>query len=319
MKPLVTIGVPVYNGARLLRDALDSLVAQDYTELEIIVSDNASTDETPTIVAEYAKRDRRIRLARQSRNIGATENFNALVGMAKGEYFGWAAHDDLRAPTHVSALVAALQANPHAVAAQSRVACFYEEPSAPAFVRTNPLGDQHDPRWRFRTAIRSHWWTLVVFGLMRTDVLRKTGLIPTMIGGDKVLVTELALRGEFAEVPETLFFYRDAPVYDAAYERKLRATLAIEQRSRLHEARRLGEKYLALAIAADVDRITRVGLLDEIARWFVRYYLFLPGLQTARAAFAGIPGADRLIETIRATGVYRRLLDPFGGPSARSS
>jgi len=94
MPPLVSIGMPVYNGARYIREALDSLLGQTFTDFELIISDNASTDSTEAICREYAAKDQRIRYIRQSHNLGASGNFKFVLDQALGEYFMWAAHDD---------------------------------------------------------------------------------------------------------------------------------------------------------------------------------------------------------------------------------
>ena len=93
--PKVSIGMPVYNGEKYIREALDSLLAQTFTDFELIISDNASTDGTEAICREYAARDPRIRYVRQSENRGPTANFHFVLDEAVGEYFMWAAYDDL--------------------------------------------------------------------------------------------------------------------------------------------------------------------------------------------------------------------------------
>lgn len=110
--PKVSIGVPVYNAERYLRTALDSLLAQTYADFELLISDNASTDATEAIYREYATRDARIRYSRQPVNKGAAFNFNAVMRMATGEYFMWAAADDLRDPDFLRLAVAVLDSDP---------------------------------------------------------------------------------------------------------------------------------------------------------------------------------------------------------------
>lgn len=100
-EPLVSIGVPVRNGARFLEQALDSLLAQSYQEFELIISDNASTDQTEAICRAYAARDGRIRYYRSSKDLGLAHNYNYLFQLARGEYFKWAAADDLHEPDYV--------------------------------------------------------------------------------------------------------------------------------------------------------------------------------------------------------------------------
>ncbi len=99
--PQVSIGMPVYNGAKFIHEALDSLLAQTFTDFELIISDNASTDETEAICREYAKKDDRICYVRQVMNLGMTANFKFVFDKAKGEYFMWASHDDVWGPSFV--------------------------------------------------------------------------------------------------------------------------------------------------------------------------------------------------------------------------
>ena len=99
--PTVCIGMPVYNGANYIHEALDSLLAQTFTDFELIISDNASTDDTQAICEEYERRDSRIRYVRQSENKGAAENFRVVLDCAKANLFMWAAFDDLWAPNYL--------------------------------------------------------------------------------------------------------------------------------------------------------------------------------------------------------------------------
>lgn len=100
-KPAVSIGMPVYNGAQYIREALDSLLAQTFSDFELIISDNASSDATKAICEEYARRDSRIRYVRQSENKGAAANFRFVLDRAKADLFMWAAYDDLWAPNYL--------------------------------------------------------------------------------------------------------------------------------------------------------------------------------------------------------------------------
>ena len=93
--PKVSIGLPVFNGAKYLAGTLDRLLSQTYPDFEIVVSDNASTDETSEICADYCNRDKRIRYFRNNSNIGAAPNFNRVFELSRGAYFAWAAYDDV--------------------------------------------------------------------------------------------------------------------------------------------------------------------------------------------------------------------------------
>ncbi len=94
--PLVTIGLPVYNGGKYLRLALDSLLAQTFKDFKLVVSDNASIDDTENICREYARTDSRIKYFRQESNLGASGNFHFVKAQGtQSKYFMWAAHDDI--------------------------------------------------------------------------------------------------------------------------------------------------------------------------------------------------------------------------------
>lgn len=101
-QPKVSIGMPVYNGEKYIRNALDALLAQTFTNFELVISDNASTDKTEKICNEYAFRDERIRYVRQAENRGAAANFQLVVDEAVGEYFMWAAYDDFWEPEFIA-------------------------------------------------------------------------------------------------------------------------------------------------------------------------------------------------------------------------
>ncbi|MHC1696703.1 MAG: glycosyltransferase family 2 protein [Geobacteraceae bacterium] len=110
--PKVSIGMPVYNGEKYIREALDSLLSQTFTCFELIISDNASTDGTQVICHDYAVQDKRIRYIRQQENLGAAANFKIVLDEAVGEYFMWAACDDIRSPDFIEVNLAFLRANP---------------------------------------------------------------------------------------------------------------------------------------------------------------------------------------------------------------
>jgi glycosyltransferase involved in cell wall biosynthesis len=107
--PKLSIGLGAYNDARFLRGSLDALLAQTFTDFELIISDNASTDETATIIKEYSEKDSRIRLFRQSQNIGLVRNFNFLNKQARGEYFMWTACDDRLNPLFIQSILTEME------------------------------------------------------------------------------------------------------------------------------------------------------------------------------------------------------------------
>jgi glycosyltransferase involved in cell wall biosynthesis len=211
--PAVSIGMPVYNAARHLHESLDSLLAQTFTDFEVIISDNASTDETAEIVREYAARDARFRYIRQDVNRGAAANFNAVVEPARGQYFKWHAHDDRLEPTYLARCVEVLDAGaPRVVLVFPQRVEIKEDGEYMGLDRKVRWFEAAPPYDRISLArsmlIPDRRYPELVFGLMPTDVLRRTGLIGAFHGADLVLVAELRLLGEFRHIAEPLFINR---------------------------------------------------------------------------------------------------------------
>jgi glycosyltransferase involved in cell wall biosynthesis len=207
-RPLVSIGVPVYQGANYLDQTLSAIRDQDYEFLEILVSDNASTDATPDIIARHSGEDPRVRMVTQSENIGAAENYNEVFRMAEGEFFAWNAHDDLTTGDFVTSGVAALIANPDAVVA---VALPFRV--GPELGKLGPLDlpaelSSTDPAVRFRAAARTSPAGLV-FGLFRRETLAKTRLHGHFSGSDRNFMAEVMLHGRLIPAGTSEFYLRE--------------------------------------------------------------------------------------------------------------
>ncbi|MCL4803575.1 MAG: glycosyltransferase family 2 protein [Anaerolineae bacterium] len=206
--PRVTIGLPIYNGQNYLAQTMDSILAQTYRDFEIIISDNASTDQTESICREYAARDERVHYYRNETNIGASANYNRVFELGQGAYFKWAAHDDLLAPTYLERCVEVLDRYPDVVLAYTQAKAIDDKGN---IVKIYP-GKHHFaspmPRERFYEFVLDPHPVVAVFGLMRREVLGRTRLIGKYSGSDRPLLSELSLLGKFYEVPEHLFFYR---------------------------------------------------------------------------------------------------------------
>jgi glycosyltransferase involved in cell wall biosynthesis len=210
--PVVSIGLPVYNGARFLAASLDSLLAQTFVDFELVITDNASTDETEEICREYAAGDPRIRYIRHETNRGAAWNFNNLVGATAGRYFKWATHDDVHAPTYVERCLEAFQEGGDRIAlAYPRTRIIDEHGE---FVRDYVDAvdaRQSTPHERLRALVTNLDMGNPMFGLMLRSTLERTRLNGSFPSSDYVLLAELALLGEIWEIPEFLFLRRDHP------------------------------------------------------------------------------------------------------------
>jgi glycosyltransferase involved in cell wall biosynthesis len=210
MAPTISIGLPVYNGEDFLDAAIESILAQDYEDFELIISDNASTDSTERIARHYVVLDSRVRYCRNRDNLGVEENFNLVFRLASGRYFKWAAYDDLMEPRFLASLVAVLDANPDVVLCQSLVRIIDANGHEIGIYDSDLKGaNSIAPAERFSALIKSRHLCTELYGICRADALEKTRLLEPYFGSDRALLAELAAIGRFAQVREVLFASRE--------------------------------------------------------------------------------------------------------------
>lgn len=200
--PLVSIGLPVYNGEKGLGRALDSIVGQDYPNLEIIVSDNGSTDTTSAICAEYSRKDSRVRYYRSEENHGSIWNFNRVAELSSGKYFMWVAHDDDRHLSFVSACVDKLERSPDAVLCQVHTAVWIEGSQRLLYTATlasfeNKVGILA----RYRETLKSFPAT-AIYGVYRLEAMRKTKIFRKSLATDIAFAREMSIYGGFCSSPK---------------------------------------------------------------------------------------------------------------------
>ena len=270
--PKVTIGLPVYNGERYLRQSLDSLLAQTFTDFELIISDNASTDGTAAICHEYAERDPRIRYVRQPTNIGAGPNHNLLPQLARAPYFKWASHDDVYDVELLRRCLEVFARHPEATLVHCWDARIDPDgnrlPERPYTLDTaNP-----SPAARLRSLLYTDGGD-DFYGVIRTDVLTRIGPHGSYFNADRVFVAGLALYGPFYQVPEVLYFRREHPnrlTRASTHDRA--AGMDPKRRNRLlHPAARLYVEYVAgyyrMIRTAPLSASERWRCKLEVARW----------------------------------------------------
>jgi len=207
--PLVSVGMPVYNGERFLAETLDSLLAQDYPNLEVVISDNASSDSTWEICRQYAATDKRIRLHRNTHNIGILANFRLAMHLSDGPYFMWAAHDDLWEPSCISTLASVLGRYEEVVLACSDYDIVYRLSGdrAPHGLRLPSLSVSN-------SVFTNAMWMLTylhpsfMYALHRASALRQTSFMRGYRQydfADQAMLNELSLMGQVHLVPEVLY------------------------------------------------------------------------------------------------------------------
>lgn len=199
--PKVSIGMPVYNGEETICQALDSLLAQTFTDFELIISDDASTDRTGEICLEYAKKDPRIRYVRQPENRGANFNFQFVLDKARGEYFMWAAQDDVRSPDYLSVNVDFLCRNLDFVASTSPGRFNGGEFDEIKMGDAGLTGEMSQRIVSFFRGTRVHA-NGRYYSLLRRNVIKDYPVADGFLGSDWAIVLYLASKGKLNRTAE---------------------------------------------------------------------------------------------------------------------
>lgn len=214
--PTVSIGLPVFNGENFLAEAVESLLCQTFDDVELIISDNASTDGTADICREFAERDPRVRYVRNPENLGASANYTRVFEESRGRYFKWSAHDDVYEPEFLERCVAVLEAEPDVVLCHSRTVIIRSDGTPKKEWSFAGTFDSPLPHERFEAAMGLGKMCLV-WGVMRRDAVARTGLLGNFTGHDRPFISAMSTLGRFVEVPDPLFRLREHP------ERSIRA------------------------------------------------------------------------------------------------
>jgi glycosyltransferase involved in cell wall biosynthesis len=208
--PLVTIGVPVYNGERYLSECLESLLGQTFSDFVLVISDNASTDGTSDICRRFEQRDPRVRYLRNERNIGMYPNFNVLLQNVQTKYFKLANADDFWDREMLEKCVAVLESDPSIAVCYPRCTLIDETTGA----QTRYLHPLHvvedDPKVRIRRVLGELRLVNQFQGVARADVLKKI-LFFEHPQADCIVLVELSLYGKIYELPEFLYYRRLHP------------------------------------------------------------------------------------------------------------
>lgn len=204
---LVSIGLPVRNGAERIEEVVWSVLAQNHDRLELVISDNASTDGTELVCRELASTDKRIRYFRHPRNVGLLNNFQHVMRIANGEYFRWIGDDDWLAPDCVSRCLEVFAADDRLVLVTTQVAYTGVDGRTETSAYHGTRLASADPVERFTEMLRllNESYLLIdpLYGLMRREPV---AAIPrrNMLHEDEVFATKLALAGPWGHVPEVL-------------------------------------------------------------------------------------------------------------------
>jgi glycosyltransferase involved in cell wall biosynthesis len=289
--PRVSIAIPVYNGEKYLSETIVTILSQTFQDFELIICDNASSDGTQAICESFEQLDKRVNYYRSEINMGWARNFNKSVDLARGEYFKWAAHDDLLSPSFIEKCVEILDTYPDVVLCYPQT-LFVNENSKPLGVYADKLHlCQPSPHKRFRDFFQHQSLSHPVFGVARRDVLLHTQRMGSYVMSDRVWIGEMALHGQIFELPEALFLRRIHDQISTKYQRKWHSNAELDKpekkakvilpkwrrlieyikaisRTRMSRGERMACYYVLFRFVLIRDRWE--GLLGEIIRVVVR-------------------------------------------------
>jgi glycosyltransferase involved in cell wall biosynthesis len=206
--PLVSVGLPVYNGEKYIAEAIESILGQDFEKFELIISDNHSNDKTGEICDKYSKIDKRIRYIRLEENIGMKLNFMNVLGLATAPYFMWATHDDLHEKAFMGKCIKALQGDDSISLAYTQTKLLNADSQFLGIAKDYVKADQDNPVERFKSLIWQLGICNMVLGLFRTSLLRKSTSLNSSLFADTLLLAEVTLSGKIIQIPEQLFIRR---------------------------------------------------------------------------------------------------------------
>ena len=194
-EPLITIGMPVFNGEVSLAFAIESFRNQTFSDFELIISDNCSTDRTRDICTYYAELDTRIRYIRQAQNLGASQNFRAVLNQARGKYFTWAAADDVRSLDFIEINVHFLEENHDYVASTSPNRFEGEKNQSGPWIKFDIKGEFEDRVMKF---MNNCWESHAIFySVMRTNTISKCEILgESFLGFDWAINLFLIQQGQ---------------------------------------------------------------------------------------------------------------------------
>lgn len=206
--PKLSIGLPVFNGQRAIGRLIDKVLEQTFTDLELVISDNHSTDQTAAICLERAARDPRVKFFPQEANAGIVANFNRAFNLSRGEYFRWIGADDWLEPTYAEKCVTLLERHPEAIGVTTYMAYWGDNGEKHYAEYGGERVNSSLPHERFTRCMwlmtQDYRYFDPMYSMHRRKVLERTHRLRPILNGDQMLAAELSLLGPYVHVPECL-------------------------------------------------------------------------------------------------------------------
>ena len=295
--PRVSIGMPVYNGESFIRKALDSLLAQTFTDFELIISDNASTDGTEAICREYAAKDKRIRYVRQTENRGAMANFQFVLNEAVGDYFMWAAADDWQTSDFIELLITELDKNPSFACMMADVTNITDSVNADSFLTVLEDIRIEDVKKNWAKCRRRFFRNptsnifFCIYGIFRAEAIKSielnyNNLHKYSFSMEIPLLAQIAIYGQIASIPKPAKAYRRHELSEYNKEQSI-----LKNKDRLLGFISVSLSLFLIALRSNLSFFQKLTLVGTTAVtgfiWMVRFFLtkincFLKNLMSSR-------------------------------------
>ena len=294
--PTVSIGLPVYNGQRYLEQAIDSILAQSFEDLELILADNASNDGTQEICERYVGQDERVRYFRHAENLGAAVNSNFVFEQSRGEYFKWAAHDDWLEPRYLEVCINRLKSDPSL--ALCHTASRLVDAEGAVFARAACDRPLLKPRsgQRFKAVLHAYDFS-VIWGVMPRSIVAQTVLMPRYPQSDQMFLGDLLMRGGLALEESELFNWR---IHEGTYRQAVlpngweRWTWWDPTMKPFH----MGQSWHHLICGTRIVGRAPIGIFEKIGCLFT-LYTWLIGNLTSRKIPRSAPAPKDFAEPIQ--------------------
>lgn len=276
--PLVSVGLPVYNGGKYLAEAIECILMQDFEDFELIISDNNSSDQTSEICDKYKKIDKRIRYVRLKKNIGMKLNFLNVLGLARAPYFMFATHDDLHEKAFMSKCIKVLQTDNSVSLVYPQTKLLNSNSEFLGIAKDHVKADQNNPVDRFRHLILELGICNMMLGMFRSHVLKTATSWGMSLFGDTLFLAEVTLSGKIIQIPEPLFIRRFTRDYNYKSPDERNAQLITEGDPNLFNQGfylpycRLTFAHLDLLNNAAFDNSCRDALMREVITCFKARY-----------------------------------------------
>jgi glycosyltransferase involved in cell wall biosynthesis len=270
-EPLVSIGLPVRNGEHRVPSAIMSALTQRYSNIELVISDNASTDGTEEVCREFARRDPRVAYYRQDQNIGLLNNFVATMQLARGDLFCWLGDDDELQTDYLGRCVEVLANEERFVLVTTDTSVLWPDGVIRIASYNGTAMSSADPVDRFGEMLRlldgSDSALDPISAVMRREPIAAITR-RNMLREDQVFAAKMALAGPWGHIPEVLSYC----YYDDIKRPDLARRLGVPVWQARFATALQFQELMRVVSDADLGRGQKRRARSAVRRWYVGWH-----------------------------------------------